>query len=113
MAINTNYVVRGPTEVATNGDLYSTITFSVSLTASDWAPSADPARNGGAGDTVRCPRAFIPAADGTLAIQAIGDSAVQSPYVLKGLIYPIAIKAIDQSACSAALQIANAVTLLY
>ena len=110
---NTNYLVRGPIEVATNGDLYSTITLSVSLTASDWSPSADPSANGAAGDTYRCPRAFIPAADGTLACKAIGDSDVQSPYVLKGLVYPIALKFIDQSACSAALQIANAVTLLY
>lgn len=103
------YKVRGPSNSVPNGEQFSQKTASIDLDATDWAPSADSADV----TDYLCPRAFVPAADGTLAITALDDSAVSNLYVKAGVIYPIAIKAIDQSACSAALQIADAVTLLY
>lgn len=103
------YKVRGPSNSVPNGEQFSQKTETVDLNASDWNPAAD------AADVTDylCPRAFVPAADGTLAIKALDDSAVQTIYVKAGAVYAVAIKFIDQSACSAGLQIADAVTLLY
>jgi hypothetical protein len=52
-------------------------------------------------------------ADGTLAIRGIDDSADTIIDVKEGVVYPIAIKQITRASCSAGLQIANAVALLY
>lgn len=100
------YFVSAPSNGVSNGEQFSQRLASVSLAAADWDAALVEA-------SYPCPRAFIPAADGTLAVKALDDSAVVNVKVVAGMVYAIAIKHIDQSACSAALQIADAVTLLY
>ena len=102
------YVVNAPSNAVHNGEQFSQRTANVALNAADWDASIDSTTQ-----QYRCPRGFIPKAEGTLAIKALDDSSVVNVYVLKGILYPIAIKHIDQSACSAALQIADAVALVY
>jgi hypothetical protein len=103
------YYVRGPRGAVNNAEQFSSHGANVSLAAGDWDASED------SGDDSRylCPRGFIPKAEGVLAVKPLDDDNVVNYYVLKGILYPIAIKHIDQSACSAALQIADAVALVY
>ena len=109
----TNYIVRGPQNGVPNGEQMSMKTANISLNASNWAASQDPAMNGAAGDTYLCPRAFVPNYSGTLVFQAANDSADVTMFVNAGQLYPIAIKSITRASCSAALQVANAVAILY
>lgn len=106
--MSATYYVNAPSNGVHNGEQFSQRTANVALNAADWDATVDSAD----AHTYRCPRGFIPKAEGTLAIKALDDSSVVSIYVLKGILYPIAIKHIDQSACSAALQIADAVALV-
>ena len=107
--MSATYYVNAPSNGVHNGEQFSQRTANVSLASVDWAPTIDSAD----AHTYRCPRAFVTKADGILAITALDDSAVTNMYCLAGIIYPVAIRAIDQSACASALQIADAVTLLY
>lgn len=109
----TNYIIRAPKDAVANGDQPCMDTAMVDLSSTNWAASQDPAMNGGAGDTYLCPRAFIPNYSGTLAFKAAQDSADSVMIVNAGQVYPIAIRSITKASCSAALQVANAVTLLY
>ena len=104
-----DYVVRGPTGSPTNGEMYSDKTGNANLSASNWAPSADAAQP----SKLRCPRAFVPFAAGTLVFKAVSDTSDVTMYVLQGKEYPIALKSVTQASCSAALQITNALALLY
>lgn len=103
------YITRGPASAANNGDMFSQKTANASLGVSDWTAAID----GTNAMDVRCPRAFVPNADGTLAIRGIDDAADTIIDVKEGVVYPIAIKQITRASCSASLQIANAVALLY
>jgi hypothetical protein len=105
----TNYITRGPTGSPTNGDMYSDKTGNANLSAANWSAPADAAQS----PQVRCPRAFVPFADGTLVFKGMSDSSDTTMYVLKGLTYSIAIKSITQASCSVALQITNALALLF
>lgn len=104
-----DYIVRGPAAAVHNGDMFSQKTANVDLSSTDWAPSADSAD----ATQTRCPRAFIANAAGTLSYKAIDDASAVTVVVAAGGVYPIALVFIDQSACSAPLQIAAALTLLY
>ena len=104
------YIIRGPQDAVNNGDHPCMDTAMVTLASANWAASQDPSA---IGDTYRCPRAFVPNYSGTLVFQAAQDSADSTMIVNAGQVYPIAIKSITQASCSAALQVANAVTLLY
>lgn len=103
------YIVNGPGNAVNNGNHFSQRTANADLSASSWAPTVESADQ----HTYICPRAFVPKADGTLVIRGLDDSADRNLYVLAGVIYPIALKAINRTGTSAALQIADAVTLLY
>jgi hypothetical protein len=103
------YRTRAPASAVAHGDLYSQKTANASLNAADWTAGADPMD----ATATLCPRAFVPNADGTLAIRGIDDSADTIIDVKEGVVYPIAIKQITRASCSAGLQIANAVALLY
>jgi hypothetical protein len=103
------YIVRAPGNGVHNGEQFSQRTANVDLSAASWAPtveSEDP-------HTYICPRAFVPAAEGTLVITALDDGATRKIYVKPGVVYPIAIKAITRTGTTGALQIADAVCLLY
>jgi hypothetical protein len=103
------YIVQGPANAVNNGEKYSQRTANADLSAASWAPTVDSAD----AHTYVCPRAFVPKADGVLVIRALDDTADRNMYVLAGLVYPIALKAINRTGTAAALQIADAVTLLY
>lgn len=103
------YRTRAPASAVHNGDLYSQKTANADLSSTNWTAGADPSD----ATAVLCPRAFVPNADGTLAIRGIDDSADVSIVVTAGAIYPIALKQITQASCSAGLKIANAVAFLY
>lgn len=109
----TQYIVRSPKDAVANGEQPCMDTAMADLSAANWTASQDPAMNGGAGDTYLCPRAFVPNYSGTLAFRAAQDSADSVIIVNAGQVYPIAIKQITRASCSAALQVANAVALLY
>jgi hypothetical protein len=104
-----NYIIRGPKDAVHNGDHPSMDTANADLSAANWTASADAADPT---DTL-CPRAFVPNYAGTLAFRAVNDSADTIMIVSAGTPYPIAIKQITRASCSAALQVANAVALLY
>lgn len=104
------YIIRGPQDAVNNGDHPCMDTAMADLSAANWAASQDPAM---LGDAYRCPRAFVPNYSGTLVFQAVQDSADSTMIVNAGQVYPIAIKSITRASCSAALQVANAVALLY
>jgi hypothetical protein len=103
------YIVNAPSNGVHNGEQFSQRTENVDLSSTNWAPTVESADL----HTYRCPRAFVPNADGTLIITALDDSSSRTIVVKQGLLYPIALKAITRSGTSAALQIANAVCLLY
>jgi hypothetical protein len=103
------YRTRAPASAVANGDLYSQDTANASLNAADWTAGADPMDS----TATLCPRAFVPNADGTLAIRGIDDSGDTIIVVKAGAVYAVAIKQITRGSCSASLQIANAVALLY
>ena len=106
--MSATYIVRAPSNGVHNGEQFSQKTANADLSSTNWAASAD-----GADSTqYLCPRAFIPKADGILVVTPL-DGAATNVYVLAGLIYPIAIKAITRTGTATALQIADAVTLLY
>lgn len=104
------YFVRGPSCPVNNGDQFSDKTANVDLSAASFTQAADAADKVG---EIRCCRAFVPAADGTLVYQSLNDAADRKIYVLKGKEYPIALKSVNRTGTSAALQIADALTLLY
>lgn len=109
----TNYIVRAPKDHVHGGEQPSMDTANVNLSSADWSASVDPAMNGGAGDTYLCPRAFVPNYSGTLVFKAAQDTADVTLIVNAGQVYPIAIRSITRASCSAALQVANALLVLY
>ena len=109
----TNYIVRGPQNGVPNGEQMSMKTANVDLSSTNWAATQDPAMNGAAGDTYLCPRAFVPNYSGTLVFAAANDTSSTTMIVNAGQLYPIAIRSITRASCSAALQVANAVAILY
>lgn len=103
------YIVNGPSNGVNNGEQFSQRTANADLSSTDWNPTVESADL----HTYRCPRAFIPKADGVLVITPLDNSTASNTYVLKGILYPIAIKKITRTGTDAALQIADAVTLVY
>jgi hypothetical protein len=104
------YFVRGPSTPVNNGEQFSDKTANVDLSSASFtqaADSTDPLAR------IRCCRAFVPAADGTLVYQAMSDTADKKIVVKAGGVYSVAIKSINRTGTSSALQIADAVTLLY
>lgn len=103
------YYVRGPQAAVHNAEQFSGKTARADLSVTDWAATEDSDQP----QRYKCPRAFIPIADGTIVLTALEDSSSGPTYVLAGITYSIAIRAITRTGTSAALQVANAVTLLY
>ena len=78
------------------------------MLASNWTASADSNST-----DLLCPRAFVANFSGTLVFQAKDDSATRTLTVNAGQTYAIALASITRASCSASLQVANALLLLY
>jgi hypothetical protein len=109
MAEAARYYVRAPVAGINNGEQFSDLTANVDLSTLSWAATEDT----NLPQHYRCPRAFVANFSGTLAFTALQSSAATPMYVIQGKEYPIAIRAITKASSSAALQVADAVTLLY
>lgn len=106
----TNYIIRAPQNAVHNGEQPSTHTANADLSSTNWTASQDAAI---LGDTYVCPRAFVPNYSGTMVFTSAADSATTTMIVNAGQVYPIAIRSITRASCSAALQVAAAVALIY
>lgn len=103
-----NFTVQAPRSVR-HGDHPSQRTANVDLSASNWTAAAAALNT----NQVRLPRSFVANVAGTLSFRAQDDSADSVMTVVAGATYAIVIKSITRASCSAPLQVANALTLLY
>lgn len=102
-------IIRRPKDSVDKGDHPSSDTANADLSAANWTASADPVTP----TDTWCPRAFVPNFDGTLLFRAMNDAADTTMIVKAGSVYPIAVKQFTRTGTSAALQVANAIALLY
>lgn len=93
-----------------HGDDPSQKTANVDLSAADWTAAID---TGLSATDILCPRAFIANYAGTLVYKAKDDSANVTLIVNAGQQYSIALASVTRASCSAALQVANALVVLY
>jgi hypothetical protein len=104
-------IVRGLKNTVPGAAHPSGRTENADLSASNWTASTASPLN--VASALHCPRAFIPNYSGTLVFKGKDDSADRTLIVNAGSIYPISIQSITRASCSAALQVANALLLLY
>jgi len=101
-------VVRAPSQPVAHGNDPGQKTANVDLSAANFTAGAD----SNSTDTL-CPRAFVANFSGTLVFQAKDDTATRTLTVNAGQTYPIALYSITRASCSASLQVANALLLIY
>lgn len=101
-------VVRAPSQPVAHGNDPSQRTANVDLSAANWTASADSVQT-----DVLCPRSFVANFAGTLVFQAKDDTATRLLTVNAGQTYPISLYSITRASCSASLQVANALLVLY